>query len=201
MILSLVLQSQEGPFPGIDLRSRTSQRRPPITDAAASPGIGASESAADGATGPVRPLGRRTPAPYHQARNPLKIDPHLGAPGVDDTDHLRFFLEPTQTFHRQYEALRAAFVEHRPLDDIAQQFGYSYDALRSLIRDFRARCRAGQPTPFSPPRDAADARGTTPPSPRPPRRGRPSPMHAGSTSLRDAAGARVSPASTCSSRS
>jgi hypothetical protein len=120
---------------------------------------------------------------------------------VDDTDYLRFFLEPTQTFHRQYEALRAAFVEHRPLGDIAQQFGYSYDALRSLIRDFRARCRTGQASPFSPPRDTDDARGTTPPSPRPARRNPLSPMPADWTSPRDASGARASPASSCSSRS
>ena len=119
---------------------------------------------------------------------------------MDDTDYLRFFLEPAQTFHRQYEALRAAFVEHRPLDAVAQQFGYSYDALRSLVRDFRAHCRAGQPSPFSPPRDAADAPETTPPSLRLARRDPLSPMHAGSTSLRDAAGALAPPASSCSSR-
>jgi hypothetical protein len=44
---------------------------------------------------------------------------------MDDTACQRFFEEPTQTFHRQYEALRAFFIDHCSLGDIAQRFGYS----------------------------------------------------------------------------
>ncbi|HYK10086.1 MAG TPA: hypothetical protein VEV39_04770 [Gemmatimonadales bacterium] len=33
------------------------------------------------------------------------------------------FLEPQQTFHRQYEALRAVFVEGQPLGPVALRFG------------------------------------------------------------------------------
>jgi hypothetical protein len=60
---------------------------------------------------------------------------------VDDSPCLRFFLEPTGTLRRRYEALRAYVVERRPLKEIAQQSGYSYNTLRDVIGDFRARCR------------------------------------------------------------
>lgn len=68
---------------------------------------------------------------------------------MDDSRCLRFFLEPTDTLHRRYEALRAYFVERRPLKEIAQQSGYSYNTLRGVIGDFRAQCREDQVPPFS----------------------------------------------------
>ena len=42
----------------------------------------------------------------------------------------RFFLEPKQTFQRQYEALREIFVDGQPLDQVAGRFGYksSFDS-------------------------------------------------------------------------
>jgi hypothetical protein len=43
---------------------------------------------------------------------------------MDDPRCRQFFLEPTETYHRQYEAIRAFFVEGRRLKEIAQQFGY-----------------------------------------------------------------------------
>jgi hypothetical protein len=87
---------------------------------------------------------------------------------MDDTPCRDFFLHPTTSPHRQYEALRAAFVEHQPLPDVARQFGYRYGSLRNLVADFRARCHAGQAPPFSPPRPAG---GLPIPGPsRPPRR-------------------------------
>jgi hypothetical protein len=33
---------------------------------------------------------------------------------MKDTFGRRFFLEPTQTLHRRYEALRAVFVDQQP---------------------------------------------------------------------------------------
>ena len=42
----------------------------------------------------------------------------------------RFFLDPQLTFHRRYEALRAFFVEDRPVTEIASQFGYKPTALK-----------------------------------------------------------------------
>src|SRR5438309_10800000 len=84
-----------------------------------------------------------------EARSLPEIDPHRGGQIVDDSRCLRFFLEPTDTLHRRYEALRAYFVERRPLKEIALQSGYSYNTLRDVIGDFRARCREGQAPPFS----------------------------------------------------
>jgi hypothetical protein len=68
---------------------------------------------------------------------------------MDDSMCRRFFLEPGQSSHRQYEALRAIFVEELPLDQVADRFGYRPAALRSLISRFRRGCRAGNPPPFS----------------------------------------------------
>jgi len=48
----------------------------------------------------------------------------------------RFFLEPRLPKHRQYEALRARFVEGRPSDQAARDFGYSPGAFRVLCHSF-----------------------------------------------------------------
>jgi len=74
---------------------------------------------------------------------------------MDDTACQDFFLHPTQILQRQYEAVRAVFIERRPLPHVAQQYGYSYGSLRNLVADFRARCRAGLAPPFSPNRFGA----------------------------------------------
>jgi len=48
----------------------------------------------------------------------------------------RFFREPHLPKHRQYEALRARFVEGRPSDQVARDFGYSAGAFRVLCHSF-----------------------------------------------------------------
>ena len=68
---------------------------------------------------------------------------------MDDSICRRFFLEPRQTSHRRYEALRAIFVEGLPLTQVADGFGYRPAALRSLASRFRSECRVGSPPPFS----------------------------------------------------
>lgn len=67
---------------------------------------------------------------------------------MDDTGCRQFFLEPTETYHRQYEALRAYFVEGRPLKEIAQQFGYQESSLRVLVHRFRNQVKASALHPF-----------------------------------------------------
>jgi hypothetical protein len=59
-----------------------------------------------------------------------------------------FFLQPASTLHRRYEALRAVFVERRPLKEIARQFGYSYGTLRNLVHEFRRQWATQQVPPF-----------------------------------------------------
>jgi hypothetical protein len=64
-----------------------------------------------------------------------------GGRTMDDTACREFFLQPTQPRHRRYEALRAYFIDHRPLPEIARTFGYRYGTLRNLVTEFRAQCR------------------------------------------------------------
>jgi transposase len=49
----------------------------------------------------------------------------------------RFFLEPANSTHRQYEALRAYFVEGLPSREAAQRFGYTPGSFRTLVHQFR----------------------------------------------------------------
>jgi len=49
----------------------------------------------------------------------------------------RFFQRPTTPPQRQYEALRAYFVEGMPSADVARRFGYTPAAFRMLCCDFR----------------------------------------------------------------
>jgi transposase len=55
----------------------------------------------------------------------------------DLTDIQRFFLEPAKTRHRQYEALRAYFVEGLPSAEVAARFGYRDGSFRMLCHAFR----------------------------------------------------------------
>jgi transposase len=59
----------------------------------------------------------------------------IGEP--NDLTARRFFLEPASARQRQYEALRAYFVERRPSPAIARQFGYSPGSFRVLCHNFR----------------------------------------------------------------
>jgi hypothetical protein len=59
---------------------------------------------------------------------------------MDDTAYRQYFTQPTQTYHRRYEALRAIFVEGRTQKDVAQEFGFTYGSMRQLVLDFRQYC-------------------------------------------------------------
>ncbi len=60
----------------------------------------------------------------------------IGAP-KDLSIVRRFFLEPTHPRQRQYEALRAYFIENRPAKEIARAFGYSVGSFHVLCHHFR----------------------------------------------------------------
>jgi len=47
------------------------------------------------------------------------------------------FLQPANSTHRQYEALRAYFVEGLPSAEAARRFGYSAGSFRVLCLQFR----------------------------------------------------------------
>jgi transposase len=47
------------------------------------------------------------------------------------------FLAPESTNHRQYETLRAYFVERLPAAEVAKRFGYSVGSVHQLVHQFR----------------------------------------------------------------
>jgi transposase len=59
----------------------------------------------------------------------------------DEAEHLtelaRFFLEPSNSTHRQYEALRAYYVDGLPSREVARRFGYTAGSFRVLCHQFR----------------------------------------------------------------
>jgi len=67
---------------------------------------------------------------------------------MDDTSCQHFFREPSAPLQRQYEALRAVFIDGLSQKEAAGRFGYSYDAFRQLVHQFRQDCAAGAPPPF-----------------------------------------------------
>jgi hypothetical protein len=68
---------------------------------------------------------------------------------MDDLRCRRFFLDADSAiYHRQYEALRAIFVDGLPQNDVADQYGYTYGSMRQLVHRFRTAIRAGSPPPF-----------------------------------------------------
>lgn len=53
------------------------------------------------------------------------------------TDEALFFLQPLKPLQRQYEALRAYFVDGPPSKGVAERFGYSPGSFRVLCHEFR----------------------------------------------------------------
>src|SRR3982751_6443295 len=61
------------------------------------------------------------------------------SPGNGLTDDLqaRFFLAPESPLQRQYEALRAYYVEKLPSHQVARRFGYTPGSFRVLCHQYR----------------------------------------------------------------
>ena len=68
---------------------------------------------------------------------------------MDDSAIERFFREPAGAIQRKFEVLRAVFLEHRSLKEVAQQFSYSYGSVRNLVSTFRTPFATGEFPPFS----------------------------------------------------
>jgi hypothetical protein len=77
---------------------------------------------------------------------------------MEDTPARLFFLQPTNDTQRLYEALHAVFVDGSLQKEVAQRFGYPFDAFRQQVHQFRTRCASGQPPPFSAPGRGAGRR-------------------------------------------
>src|SRR5512135_1959040 len=56
---------------------------------------------------------------------------------LTDDPQVRFFLAPESPLQRQYEALRAYFVEQLPSHEVARRFGYTPGSFRVLCHQFR----------------------------------------------------------------
>lgn len=64
---------------------------------------------------------------------------------MTEAGEARFFLEPEKVRHRQYEALRAYFVEGLSSTEAAGRFGYSPGSFRGLCHQFREALRGQVP--------------------------------------------------------
>ena len=60
-------------------------------------------------------------------------------------DTLEFFEQPQNVTHKQYEALRAFYVEQHSAKVVAERFGYTLSAFYSLARDFKQLLRKQDP--------------------------------------------------------
>src|SRR3954464_12006642 len=57
--------------------------------------------------------------------------------GLTDDPQAQFFLAPESPLQRQYEALRAYFIERLPSHQVATRFGYTAGSFRVLCHPFR----------------------------------------------------------------
>jgi transposase len=57
---------------------------------------------------------------------------------TETPDLAQFFLVPKNTAHRQYEALRAFYLDGLPSEQVAERFGYTDGAFRNLRHQFRS---------------------------------------------------------------
>lgn len=69
---------------------------------------------------------------------------------MDDTAFRRYFTQPTQVYHRQYEALRALMVDGRSPKEVAEAFGFQHHTLRQLLYEFRRSFDAKRRSTHSP---------------------------------------------------
>jgi transposase len=59
-----------------------------------------------------------------------------------------FFANPQNNVHRQYEALRAYFIDNDSAKKAAERFGYTINSFYSLLRDFKKTLSADNPAQF-----------------------------------------------------
>ena len=69
---------------------------------------------------------------------------------MEDTAMRRYFTQPTQTYQRQYEAVRAVIIDGRSQREVAEALGFEYGSIRQLLHAFRRFCEAGSESTESP---------------------------------------------------
>ena len=52
-----------------------------------------------------------------------------------------FFQNPTDSTHKQYEALRMFFLENKTAVEVADKFGYTENTVYTIVRDFRLKLK------------------------------------------------------------
>ena len=67
---------------------------------------------------------------------------------MNQSAYRSFFLQPTGTLHRRYEALRLYFVEQQPMANVARRFGVSYGTFCNWVSQFCSSYDADQQPPF-----------------------------------------------------
>jgi hypothetical protein len=67
---------------------------------------------------------------------------------MTSTSYQQYFLQPTDAWHRRYEALRMVFVDQRPLQEVAQRFKVSYGTLCNWVSEFRTQHDNNERPPF-----------------------------------------------------
>ena len=81
---------------------------------------------------------------------------------MSSLDPFNYFSSPVSCRQKQYEVLRAFFLEKKSAQEIAQAFGYTVSAVYSLTRDFRKHLQEEndpfflQPSPGRPPKPVED---------------------------------------------
>jgi len=66
----------------------------------------------------------------------------MGMTTSDDNSLAQFFANPVQPVHRQYLALRSYYLEMKPAEDVAAQYGFSVHAVYSMAKKFKARLQS-----------------------------------------------------------
>ena len=61
-------------------------------------------------------------------------------------DAIEFFNTPTNPAHKQYEALRAFYLEGQSATEVAHSFGYTLTSFYALTRDFKQYLKQGNPS-------------------------------------------------------
>jgi transposase len=67
---------------------------------------------------------------------------------MDDARCREFFSQPSHAYHRQYEALRAVFLDGDSQKEVAERFGFQYGSLRQLVYEFRQQDGKSDGSPF-----------------------------------------------------